>query len=367
MTQSRLYTTPTRVHAGWGSTAELAEHVRTLGGTRVALIGDAGLKRIGLLDRIAELLGDTVVMESLAEVDPTIQAAEAAASVARDAQADLVVGVGGGSALSQAKAVALLLTNASPVTAYVGIDVAPNRPAPFIAIPTTAGSGSEVSNAFVLYDTESDANVGMRGWGYEPDLAILDGEHLLGLPEVPMRDAAADALSHGFEALWANGATSFTDTVALQAVRTIRAVMAAAIRERRPEDLQALLEASTMANFACGNAGLSLVHAITGSSRIRVAHGRQNSVLLPIVAEFNRSVVSDDVIREIDALPELYRNAGIPTAFDADELIADAEDEFFLAGANSPFRFNNRRPSTDDELRDLARRAVATNVAVATA
>ena len=357
MTKSLLYTTPTRVHTGLGSTAELNEHIDTLGGRRVVLVGDAGLKRIGLLSTIEQLLGDRLVAESLADVDPTIAAAEHAADAARQAHADLVVGIGGGSALSLAKAVALLLTNPSPVTAYKGIGAAPHRPAPFIAIPTTAGSGSEVSNAFVLYDTASDTNIGVRGWGYEPDIAILDGEHLIGLPETPMRDAAADALSHGFEALWARGATYFTDTAALAAVRTIRDVLPQALRDRRPEDLQRLLEASTMANFACGNSGLSLVHAVTGSSKIRIPHGRQNSVVLPLVAEFNRPVVSADVIAEIDALPRLYQDARIPTAFDADELIPNAAEEFFHAGATSPFRHNNRRQITDGELLALATRA----------
>lgn len=357
MTKSLFYTTPTRVHTGLGSTAELAAHVATLDSHRVALIGDAGLKQIGLLSTIEQLLGELLVCESLGDVDPTIADAEQAAEQARQAGADLVVGIGGGSALSLAKAVALLLTNPGRVAEYKGVDRATVRPAPFVAIPTTAGSGSEVSNAFVLYDTESATNIGIRGWGYEPDIAILDGEHLIGLPEVPMRDAAADALSHGFEALWANGATFFTDTVALQSVRTIRSILPRALRERRAEDLQRLLEASTMANFACGNAGLSLVHAITASSKIRIAHGRQNSVVLPLVAEFNRSVVGSDVIAEIDALPALYEEAGIPTAFYKNELPTDAAQEFFRAGSASPFRNNNRRPASDTELLNLATRA----------
>ncbi|GAA3886475.1 hypothetical protein GCM10022381_30740 [Leifsonia kafniensis] len=357
---SALYTNPTRVYSGLGSSGSLSDHVRTLGGGRIALIGDAGLKRVGVLDRFEEQLAGAIAVTVLAEIDPTIAAAEAAAVLAREAGADIVVGIGGGSALSLSKAVALLLTNPAPVAAYEGIGLAPHRPAPFIAVPTTAGSGSEVSNAFVLYDTESSHNVGMRGWGYEPDIAVLDGELLVGLPLVPMRDAAADALSHGFEALWANGATRFTDTVALSAVRTIRQTLPLALSERRPADLQALLEASTMANFACGNAGLSLVHALSGSSKIRVAHGRQNSVLLPIVAGFNRSVVSAEVIAEIDALPDLYAAAGIPTVFDAAELIPDAALEFYAAAVDSPFRRNNRRDSSTAELRELANLAAAT-------
>lgn len=355
-----LYTNPTRVYSGLGSSESILDHVRTLGAGRVALVGDAGLSRAGVLKSFEEQLGGALVATVLAEVDPTIASAEAAALAARDVGADIVLGIGGGSALSLAKAVALLLTNPAPVAQYQGIGLAPHRPAPFIAVPTTAGSGSEVSNAFVLYDGESSHNVGMRGWGYEPDIAVLDGNLLVGLPFVPMRDAAADALSHGFEALWAKGATRFTDTVALAAVRTIRATLPGALNERKPADLQALLEASTMANFACGNAGLSLVHALSGSSKIRVAHGRQNGVLLPVVAEFNRGVVSAAVVAEIDALPDLYAAAGIADVFDANELDADAAEDFYAAAADSPFRRNNRRETAEDELRELARRVAVT-------
>jgi alcohol dehydrogenase class IV len=352
------YSVPTRIFTGLGCRSLLGGHIRTLGGTRVALVGDAGLERLGALIQfeasIANAPNVALVSVSLSGVDPTIAEAEAAAQLATRESADIVVGVGGGSTLSLAKAVSLLLTNPAPIAQYAGIGNARQRPAPCIAVPTTAGSGSEVSNAFVLHDSSSAINIGMRGWGYEPDIALLDGELLTGLPHTAMRDAAVDALSHGFEALWAKGATRFSDDDALASIRLICSIMPRALTERRPDDLQALLEASTMANFACGNAGLGLVHALSSATTIRVPHGRQNGIFLPIVAEYNRSVVSAATAVEIERLTPLYRLTNIPTTFEPGELGPNAVDLICEAAMKSPFRLNNARDASADELRQLA-------------
>lgn len=355
---SLSFSVPTHVLAGRGSSMELAHQIRGCGGGAVALVVDAGMYRAGLLDEIQNLIetsnGISLASVSFSEVDPSVQVAEQEAEAAIAAGAGVVVGIGGGSALSLAKAVAIRLRNPGPISTYAGVGLAPNRPAPFIAIPTTAGSGSEVSNALVLYDTESNHNIGMRGIGYEPDIAVLDGELLVGLPLEPMREAAADALSHAFEALWACGATRFTNTLALEAARVIGRVLPRALGDRNPEDLQALLEASTMANFGCGNAGLGLVHALSSATAIRIPHGRQNSVLLPIVAEFNRSVVGPEVAAEIDALDDLYAEAGLPRSFRPGELDDGGAEAMAAAAKHSPFRANNRRDSTDEDLLQLA-------------
>lgn len=356
------FAAPTRLVAGLGASAELGRVLADSAATRVALVGDEGLARLGMLDgfraAIEAVEGLEVVHEDHAKVDPTIQAVERAATEARASKANCVVGVGGGSALSQAKAVALLLHNPDPIAQYAGVDQAMRRPAFFVAIPTTAGSGSEVSNAFVLYDSDADRNIGMRGWGYEPDVALLDGHLLERLPADPFRDASIDALSHGFEALWAKGATNFSDLSALHAVQRIIDVLPAALSQRNPDQLQLLMEASTMANFGCGNAGLGLVHALSGSSQVRVPHGRQNGVFLPLVAEFNREVVSPAVREQIDRLPELYEAIAVPTMMTSQELPEHPIDAIVQAASHSPFRHNNLRPSTVEQLREIAERAV---------
>jgi len=359
---SLMFSAPTRVYTGWGSSRELSDHVRALGGGRVVLVADGGMLDAGLIEPFRDLLaaadGVTVASVLGASVDPTVKDAEIAAEAAREAGARLVVGIGGGSGLSLAKAVAIRLTNDAPIDTYAGIDAVPNQPAPMIAIPTTAGSGSEVSNALVLYNTESDHNAGMRGRGYEPDIALLDGQLLQGLPEVPMRDAGVDALSHAFEALWARGATRFTDVLALDAARTIMRLLPRALDSRASEDLQGLMEASTIANLACGNSGLGLVHALSSSTVIRVSHGRQNGILLPHVAAFNGGVVIREAAELIDALPAVYEAARIPSVFEPGEVDEDSVSAMAIAATHSPFRANNRRDSSDEELIALSRAAI---------
>ena len=161
------------------------------------------------------------------------------------------------------------LRNPAPLDAYEGRDRLPSLPAPTIAIPTTAGSGSEVSTVVVLHDANRAQHLVVRGRGYEPDVALLDGSLLRTLPEPPLVQAALDALSHALEALWAHGATRFTDTLALAAAADIRAALPRAIA-REDDAMQTLMEASAMANLACGNAGLGLVHALTSAPDVHL-------------------------------------------------------------------------------------------------
>jgi alcohol dehydrogenase class IV len=353
----KMFSVPTQVVAGLGSASEAGDWLHALGARRIVAVVDEGVHRLGLADAAIKSVGASGDLEichlTLAPVDPTIESAEEAAVDARAAGADGVLIVGGGSALSLGKAVAVRLRNSATISAYASGPLEA-EPAPSVAVPTTAGSGGEVSNALVLYDNTSEKNVGIRGRGMEPNVALLDATLLVGLPDIPMLDAAADALSHAFEALWARGASRFTDGLAHAAIQHIYRALPRAIRGRVPEDLQELLEASSMANFACGNAGLGLVHALSGAAAVKVAHGRQNSVLLPHVAAFNREVVSAQTRAEIDQLADLYESAGLSATWAANAPLPDDVDEVMIRAAlASPFHRNNRRESDADQLRTL--------------
>jgi alcohol dehydrogenase class IV len=114
--------------------------------------------------------------------------------------------------------------------------------------------------------------------------------------------------------------------------------------------MQAMIEASAMANLACGNSGLGLVHALTSAVTVHLPHGYQNGVLLPHVAAFNREFVAPAVVTEIDALEPLYREIGFDPRFETGEIDIDA---MVAAAMDNPFRENNRRESGEDELREL--------------
>ncbi|MGO1562360.1 MAG: iron-containing alcohol dehydrogenase family protein [Actinomycetaceae bacterium] len=360
-TEAATFRATTRIVAGPGALARTRAEVERLGSPRLVVVADRSLDRVGLLQHILSeaRLGDLVVETVLTDVDPDPDPIEAAASTARAANAQAVLAIGGGSGISAAKAVALLLTNHVPVRSLEGVDKATAPPAPTIAIPTTAGSGSEVSNALVLHDPGRVREITIRGDGYEPHTAVLDAAVLRGLPTEPLLFAALDAISHALEATWARGANIFTDACALRAASELietlpRAVSGVADGRNaaggNDPALQRLLEASALANLACGNSGLALVHALSCSPAVPSPHGYQNGVLLPHVAAFNRDVVGPDARDLIDRLPGLYDAMRFPTRFP--EGIADA-DAMIAASSGHAFRANNRRESTDDELRDL--------------
>lgn len=328
----------------------LPDELARLGVETVAVIVDRGFVAAGLLEGVLEGCDRArlAVCEGIG-VDPDVDAAERVAQEAIELGAGAVLAVGGGSALCAAKAAAIRITNSGSLHSYAGRDRLDHLPAPTIAIPTTAGSGSEVSTVVVLHDANHAQHLVIRGRGYEPDVAMLDGTLLRTLSRRPMIDAALDALSHCFESLWARKATAITDALALAAARTIRGSLPRALRGSE-DDRQELIVASAMANLACGNAELGLVHALTSAPGVHLAHGYQNGVLLPHVADFNRSTLSDEAAREVQTLSELYGAIGFTPGFEAGEL-SPADTEMMVdAALQNPFLVNNRRSADADDL-----------------
>lgn len=358
---SASFSAPTRIVASLGAVDGLDAELGRLGAERVAVVADAGLLELGLVDDVVARGGiaSRVVATIGAEVDPPPRSVEAGARAAVAAGATAVLGIGGGSGLGAAKAIALLLTQDVPITSLEGVGVAQHPPAPMIAVPTTAGSGSEVSNALVLHEPGRVREIVIRGAGYQPDVAVLDATLLRGLPRTPLLYAALDALSHAMEALWARGASMFTDACALHAADAIirmlpRAADGAADGANRAGDndqtLQGLLEASSLANLACGNSGLALIHALSSSPAVSLAHGLQNGVLLPSVARLNHPVMSDPARALAARIEPLYDRLCFTARFEAGTADPDA---MIAASTDHVFRRNNRLDTTDDDLRAL--------------
>jgi alcohol dehydrogenase class IV len=364
-----LFGVPTDVVTGLGSLERLPELLGGLGTESIAVAVDSGLADNGVLDFVlGHAPGFRPAIVSRFPANPDVAAVETAAVEARAAGAEAVLGIGGGSALGGAKALAIRLTNDQPITAYEGSGRVPHLPAPSVAVPTTAGSGSEVSNALVLHEAGRPTELVVRGRGCEPRVAVLDGRVLRGLPGPPMLFAGLDALTHAMEALWARGRTFFTTAMALHAAQRIVELLPVALegvasgRNRsggNDEVLQELLEASSAANMACGNSGLGLVHALSSSPAIGLAHGLQNGVLLPHVAAFNSDVLPPEgreLLPRIDALYERVRfEASFPAVTDG----AVQATAMVAATEGHPFRRNNLRSSDDADLMDIVVRAGA--------
>jgi alcohol dehydrogenase class IV len=349
----------TRIVMGLGCVAErLPAELQSLGVDVVAVVADRGFAEAGLLDPLLSGSGPRLEVCALVDVDPGVSQAEEAAQAAIDAGAQAVLAVGGGSALCAAKAVAVRLTNEGPLDRYEGRDRLSALPAPTIAIPTTAGSGSEVSTVVVLHDPSRDQDLIIRGTGYEPDVALLDGTLLRTLPRGPMIYAALDALSHALEALWSRKATRFTDAMALRAAGDVRDALPRAL-DRDDDALQALVEASAMANLACGNAEMGIIHALTSAPDVHLAHGYQNGVLLPYVADYNAPTLSPQALPHAATVRDLYDEIGFEARFADGELSREDAELMVTAAMSNPFLQNNTREAGPDELRVLLAKAGA--------
>jgi alcohol dehydrogenase class IV len=165
-----------------------------------------------------------------------------------------------------------------------------------------------------------------------------------------MIDAALDALSHCYESLWSRKATLITDSLALSAARTIRSALPDAL-EHSESAMQRLIVASAMANLACGNAELGLVHALSSAVGVRLAHGYQNGALLAHAVEFNLPVLDQEAAREVACLSGFYERIGFAPRFAAGEVSAAEAGLMIAAALANPLLANNRRPVAEDDLR----------------
>lgn len=322
-----------------------------------AIVADRGFANTGALTTLLDgFAADKVTLVGLVDEDPDTAEVERLWATARDAGATGVIVIGGGSALCAGKAVAIRLTNAPPLITYNGRDRLTTMPAPCIAIPTTAGSGSEVSEVVILH--ESDVDLIIRGRGYAPRVAILDQELLATLPRGPMILAAVDALSHAFESLWSTDGTSFTDAFALEAARTIRLTLPASL-DGDAEARQHLLEASTMANYACGNAELATVHALSSAPSVHLPHGRQTGVLVLHVGEWLAPSVRDWVAEEIAQIRPLYDAVGFAPQFSSAEITSADCDAMVQAALAHPLLGNDPVGPSESDLRQIVANACA--------
>jgi len=278
---------------GAGSLGNIPVEVKRLGGSKVMIVTDPGLKRTGIVDRLEKILVDagyTVELFGEVEPDPGYAIATKAAEYTKVAAADLIIGVGGGSSLDIAKVAAVLVTNTKAVSAYFGIDMIPKPGLPLILIPTTAGTGSEVTPIAILSDYEEKLKKGIVSPFLFPNTAILDAELTLGLPASVTAATGMDALIHAVEAFTSKNATSMTDMLAIQAIRLImRNIRTAFADGSNLEARTKMLEGSLLAGMAFANAGVTAVHAFAYpiGAEFHIPHGVANSLMLAAVMEFN--------------------------------------------------------------------------------
>ena len=284
---------PRSLRIGGGAIVMLPDALEQAGLSRPLLVTDPFMAESGVLARVRGLLnGARIESGVFAGVvpDPTVASVEAALQALRAGEHDCVVGIGGGSSIDTAKMVAVLARHeATPRSLrFPHVQDAPGLP--IVAVPTTAGTGSEATRVTVITDEATDEKMMCLGLAYMPTIAIVDFELSLSKPWRLTADTGLDALTHAIEAYVSRRANPFTDGLALTAMGRIWRNVETACRQ--PEDRAAreqMMLGATEAGMAFSNASVALVHGMSRpiGAHFHVAHGLSNAMLLPAVTAWS--------------------------------------------------------------------------------
>jgi len=285
---------PTKIVMEPGLRQRTGEYLTGLGLRHVLLVTDPGVKNAGLLDSIyASLEQAGIRYDEIADVKPNPRSEDVnrAAVLYRGKGIDGVLAVGGGSAMDAAKAISVLLTHEGRVEDYEGAFTLKGQVLPIVAIPTTAGTGSEVTFFSVITDTRRQFKMSLLDYRIGPVLALLDSDITATLPPHIAAATGMDALTHAIEAYTGKPANPISDGLALHAIRLIAQHLKPAVQE--PDNREAreqMLIASLIAGMAFGNADIASVHCISEAigGMYDTPHGVGNAIFLPFVFSHNR-------------------------------------------------------------------------------
>lgn len=307
LNQISLFRTTPRILMGPGAAANIAQEVRALGAARALIVTDPGIVQAGLLSPVTQSLHEARIKHLVfqeVEPDPKYETVGICLEGAREFKPQCVIGLGGGSPIDIAKCVAVMFKNTGSISDYCGVDLVPGPGLPTIMVPTTAGTGSEVTAIAILSDEQERLKKGVVSSHLMPRTAILDPVLTLGLPPAITAATGMDALIHAIEAYTSVNATSITDLLAAQAIELISMNLRTAFaRGSHLPARAAMLEGSLLAGIAFANAGVTAVHAFAYpiGAEFHIPHGVANTLMLPAVMRFNL-VGNVDKFAEIAAL-----------------------------------------------------------------
>lgn len=359
---------PVKVIAGKAALEHIPYELSGVGATRTLLITDKGVRAAGLLEPVLEACeeGGQDIASIYDDVPPdsSTQVVKAIADLYREEKCDSIIAVGGGSSIDTAKAVNILVSEGGDdLSAYAGAGVLKRPLKPFLVVPTTAGTGSEVTAVAVIADTEKSVKLPFTSSFLLPDAAIIDPRMTLTLPPHITAATAMDAMTHATEAFTCMAKNPLSDAYATAAVKKISSNLMTVMENPKNADARLeLAQASTMAGIAFSNSMVGLVHSLghaTGAI-CHLPHGLCMSVYLPYVLEYNletiREPLSDLLIYM--AGPDVY--ATTPAARRAEACISEIRklrDELYKR-AKLPRTLQETGQVTEDQLERIARLAL---------
>lgn len=288
-----MITTPRLLYIGGGALERAGEAAKRCGFLKPLLITDSLMVKQGLAERVRQVLagvGQACEIYGDTRPDPSTEIVHDALSQLRATQCDGVIGLGGGSPLDAAKAVAVLASNGGVMRDYMGYHKVPRPGLPLLAIPTTAGTGSEVTKVTVITDSASQEKMMCLDLAFLPTAAIVDYELTFKMPFRLTADTGIDSLTHAIEAYVSRKANPHTDSLAISAMGLIAGNLRTACRQ--PTDAaarEAMMLGAMQGGMAFSNASVCLVHGMSRpiGAFFHVPHGLSNAMLLPAVTEFS--------------------------------------------------------------------------------
>jgi len=326
-----------RISFGPGVSGKVGELAKSLGARRAVLVTDESMERLGISDRIAgimENVGVETCIFSGVEPEPSVETTDAVAMLAREHDCQLVVGLGGGSCMDVAKAVSVLITNVGSASLYQGLGLVKQPGVPKIMIPTTSGTGSEVTFTSVLIRKSDGFKGGINDDKLYPDYSLLDPELALSMPPKVTASTGMDALTHAIEAFTSKAASPMSDLFAREAIERIgRALRVATWNGSNLEARSEMMLASLYGGIALANAGVGACHSLAYplGSMFGVGHGVANALLVPYVCRYN-ALAAPERYYEIASLLD-YSPEGLPLregAMDCAEALHELVEDLAL-------------------------------------
>ena len=293
MRKTFSFTGAKKIVFGNGSLLTLASHIKELNAKNPLVVIDKNLAKTDLLEKVANVLipaGIKFTVYDKVVPEPPIELADEVAKIAVKNKCDIAIGIGGGSAMDVAKAIAVIATNHGGAVDYLGLNKVPKPGLPKIMIPTTAGTGSEVTFTAVFVRKNLKKKEGMNSPHLYPELALLDPELTLSLPPAPTAQTGLDALCHAIESYTSVNSSPVSEMFSLEAIALISENLRACVHDgKNIVARERMLLGSLYAGIGLANAGVTAVHSLSYplGGKYGVGHGLANTMMLPAVMAFN--------------------------------------------------------------------------------
>jgi len=293
MLPTRTFLIPPVLITGSGSSEKVGEEIRKLGLKKGLVVTDEVISKLGLLESIKEVLSENKIEFAVYDkisTEPTVDFVTEGLSAYKENECEFLLAVGGGSALDTAKAIAVMVTNKGTIEDYKGLNNIPEKGVPLIAIPTTAGTGSEVTVYTIITDTKTDVKMLIGSPFVMPQVAIVDPLLTLSCPRGLTAAVGIDALTHAIEAYVSVKAQPMSDIFCLSAIELISDNLRQAwANGNNVEAREKTMLGALQAGIAFSNSSVALVHGMSRpiGAYFHVAHGASNAALLGVVTEFS--------------------------------------------------------------------------------